>query len=129
MFLAFFLVARSAQAAFDINLRAFFQVFAGDFRQATEKHHAMPFRAFLLVAGLLVLPLLAGCNVDPGDGVAVGRIFHIRVSAQIPDDNYLVDSPCHDASPYLVEFVGLLPESVHESQGRDCTGMTCRLHP
>src|SRR5258706_2393473 len=45
------------QAPLDVNLGAFLQVFAADFRELGERGDAVPFRAFLLLAAL-VFPLV-----------------------------------------------------------------------
>ena len=54
MGLAFLFVGAGAQAALDINLRTFLQVFAGDFRQAVIEGDAVPLGAFLLLAALQI---------------------------------------------------------------------------
>ena len=56
MGLAFFFVGASTQAALNIYLRAFLQIFAGDLRQAVIEGDAVPFGALLLLTALLVLP-------------------------------------------------------------------------
>src|SRR5690606_28106518 len=70
-----------AQAAFDVHLRAFFQVFAGDFTEAVEEHHAVPFGALLHLPGLFVFPAFAGGDVDVGHRTAAGQKTGFRVRA------------------------------------------------
>jgi len=74
-----------AQRTFDIDLLAFAQVFGADFRQFIEQHHAVPFGGFLLLAGLLVLPLLGGGEVQIGDRAAAGHVAGFRVAPQGAD--------------------------------------------
>src|SRR6185436_10439766 len=45
-----------AQAALDVDLRALFQVFAGDLGETAEEGDAMPLRRFLFLATRLVFP-------------------------------------------------------------------------
>src|SRR5690606_13823765 len=51
------------QAAFDVDRAALAQVFAGDFAELAEEHHAVPFGALLLVA-VLVLADAGGGQAD-----------------------------------------------------------------
>ena len=88
---AVFFPRTGAQAAFDIDLRAFAQVLADDLGQPAIEHHAVPFGGFLHFAGLLVLPAVGGGDGDVGDLVATGKTAHFRVSAQIADDDDFVD--------------------------------------
>src|SRR2546423_2871376 len=53
------------QASLDIDLTSLFQIFAGDFRLATEKDDAVPFGLFLFLAGL-VLPRVGRCYPNIG---------------------------------------------------------------
>ena len=48
------------QLAFEVNGASFFQIFTGDLCDLAHEHHAMPFSAFFLLAGLLVSPALTG---------------------------------------------------------------------
>ncbi len=54
----FVLPLTRAQAAFDVDLRAFAQVLAGDLRQLSEQGDAVPLRTLLVLAGRAVLPVL-----------------------------------------------------------------------
>ena len=47
------------QAAFNVNLAAFFQVFTDDFRLAAEEGYTVPFGALLLFS-VLVFPCVGG---------------------------------------------------------------------
>src|SRR5690606_3037851 len=87
-----------AQAALDVELRTLAQVLAGDLRELPEEHHAVPFGALLLLAGLFVLPGLGGGQRDVGDGVAAGGVARIRVGAAVADQDDFVDSASHGPS-------------------------------
>src|SRR5690554_2304355 len=87
-----------AQAAFDIHLRAFFQVFAGDLGQTIEKYHPMPLGTLLHLPALLVLPGFAGGDIHIRDGVAARHETGFRVSAQVANQDYLVNASCHSAA-------------------------------
>src|SRR3954464_15141842 len=79
-----------AQAALDIHLRAFLQVFAGDFGQAPEERDAVPFGGFLHLAARLVLPFVGRRHADVGHRLAAGQEARFRIGSQIADDDYLV---------------------------------------
>ena len=78
------------QAAFDVDRAALLQVFARDLGLASEQHDAVPLRALLLLAAL-VLPLLARRDVEVGDGFAAGGIARFRVAAEVAEQDHLVD--------------------------------------
>src|SRR5205085_1958324 len=78
-----------AQAAFDIDLRALAQVFAGDFGEAAVEDHSVPLGGFLHLAALLVLPLVGGGDRDVGHAVAAGEGAHLGVAPQVADDDDL----------------------------------------
>src|SRR5690606_9084302 len=84
-----------AQRAFDIDLAALLQVFAGDLRQAAEELDPVPLGAFLHLAGLLVLPRLGGGHADRGDGAPALGVFHVGVVAEVADEDDLVDATGH----------------------------------
>jgi len=69
------------QPPFDVNLRAFFQIFAGYFGQTVKKHDSMPFGGVLAFAALLVFPTPGGCQADGGDGAARGHVADFGVGA------------------------------------------------
>ena len=92
---AILLVFVRAQLALDVYLSTFLQVLAGDFRQAAEEFHPVPFGAFLLLAGLLVLPRFGGGDADRGDRRPAWCVASFRIGAQIADQNDLVDAACH----------------------------------
>src|SRR5438874_7286411 len=76
-----------AQAPLDVDLRALAQVLAGDFRQAPEEGHAVPFGALLLLTGLLVAPALAGRDAQVRHGRGRGHGACLGVGAQVADEN------------------------------------------
>ena len=70
------------QAAFDINLAAFFQVF-DHFCLAAEEHHAVPFGA-ILFSPLFVFPAVGGGQGDVGDCVAARHVAHFGSRPRLP---------------------------------------------
>ena len=90
-------VLAGLQTAFDVDRPAFLQVFAGDLRLASEKHDAMPLGALLLLAAL-VFPLLAGGDVQVGDGIAAGCVARLGVAPQVAEKDDFVDGG-HQVSP------------------------------
>src|SRR5882762_3912057 len=85
-----------AQAALDVDLRALAQVLAGDFRQAPEERHAVPFGTLLLLTGLLVAPALTGCDAQVRHGRAGGHGAGLGVGPQVTDENDFVDATRHE---------------------------------
>src|SRR5882724_4155169 len=85
----------SAQAALNIDLRAFLQVLGSDLAQPAKKNHAMPLGALLLLAALLVLPALAGRDAQIGDRGARRHGAGLGISAEISDQDDLIDSARH----------------------------------
>jgi hypothetical protein len=79
-----------AQAAFDVDLRAFLQVLAGDFGKAAEERDAVPLGGFLLLAARLVFPRFRGRDADVRHRIAARQVFGFRVSAEIANDDHLV---------------------------------------
>ena len=88
-----------AQRAFDKHLGAFLEVLAGDLTQFREAHYIVPLRAFLIVAGRFVTPGFAGRDAKISHGIAVLHIAGFRVSAQIANEDHLVDASCHGSLP------------------------------
>jgi hypothetical protein len=90
--LAFFIgpFART-DAAFNVNLRPFFQVLAADFGQLAEEGNAVPLGQFLFLAGCLVFPALAGRHGDIAHCFAARGVANFRVFTQVPDDDCLID--------------------------------------
>src|ERR1700722_5535469 len=84
-----------AQPALDIDLRALAQVLGGDLAQAPEQRHVVPLGAFLLLAGLLVLPTLGGCEPHVGHRHARGHGPRLGISAQMTDKDDFVDAARH----------------------------------
>src|SRR5207302_9097649 len=78
------------QSTLNIDRAAFFQIFSGDLGLAAEQHDTVPFGALLRFAAL-VLPLLARCDVQVGDRVAAGRVTRFGITAQIAEQDHLVD--------------------------------------
>src|SRR6185437_7321172 len=81
-----------ADAALDVNLLAFLEVFAGNLRELPEELHAMPFGATLLLSGLLVLPRFGRGDLDRAHRRARCAVARFRVRAQIADQDDLVDA-------------------------------------
>src|SRR5262249_19067761 len=83
---------------FEINLRALLQVLLGDLGEPlAEDHHAVPFSLFAPLAGVLVPPVLRCGHPQIDDWTPVLGAADFRISAQITDENDLVDAACHDA--------------------------------
>src|SRR5437588_9916497 len=62
----------------------------------------MPLGLFLALAGRLVAPAFRGGDAHVHDRTAVLHPPHLRVLAQIADQNDLVDRACHCSSPPIV---------------------------
>ena len=82
------------QAAFDVDRAALAQVLAGNLAELAEEHHTVPFGAFLLVA-ILVLADAGGGQADAGDRHAALGVLHVRVVAEVADQDDLVDAARH----------------------------------
>src|SRR3990170_691055 len=80
-----------ALATLDIHPAALLQELTALLRQLTPGHHAEPFGllASLTVRGGIVA---AGSHPKAGQGVAVGRIAHLRIRPQVADDHNLVEA-------------------------------------
>src|SRR5699024_1590169 len=79
-----------------IHLAALAQIFAGDFRQPREEHHAVPLRALLHFTALLVAPGIRGRDPDISHGRAACSEARFRIRAEIADDDDFVDAArCH----------------------------------
>jgi len=85
----------SAQAALNVDLRAFLQVLGGDFAQPAEENHPVPLRALLLLAALLVAPAFAGGNAQIGDGGAGWHGAGLGIRPEIADQNDFIDTARH----------------------------------
>ena len=89
------LVLAGAQAAFDVALAALVEVFLGDFGKAGEEDHAVPFGfADGLAFGVAVAARRGDVERRDG-GAAVRRVAGFGISAEIADQDYLVDGS-HD---------------------------------
>src|SRR5262245_30874125 len=88
------------QLALEIDLGALLQVLLGHPAEAlAEDHHAVPLGLFLALAGVLVAPVLRGRDAQVDDRPAVLGPPHLRVLAEIADQDHLVDAAYHDRSP------------------------------
>ena len=80
-----FVVPRlSTLPAFEINAGAFMQVLADDLCPPTESFGGKPLRVFLQYAAL-VLPSFRGGDGELRDGRSLLAVFHLRITAEIPD--------------------------------------------
>src|SRR6267378_2808865 len=79
-----------AQGSLDVDLRAFLEVLAGDFREPAEEHHAVPFGAFLLFPARLVLPGIRGGDRDVGDRPALRVVTRLGVAPEVAYQNHFV---------------------------------------
>ena len=59
----------------------------------------MPFGAFLLFAGLLVLPRFGGRHAERADGGTAGGVFDFGICTEIAHQDDLVHAPCHSIAP------------------------------
>src|SRR5687768_2464896 len=78
-----------ADAALDVDRRAFLEVLAGDLRELAEEGDAVPL-GVLLRFSRLVLPLLGGRDADIGHRVAGRQIAGLRVPAEVADQYHFV---------------------------------------
>ena len=67
----------------DPDLAAFFTVLLNNFGQPIEKYYPVPFGAIFLLACLLVLPGLAGCQSDIGYSTTAWHVTRLRILSQI----------------------------------------------
>src|SRR2546421_2029977 len=84
-----------AQASLDVDLPALAQVLAGDFRQAPEERHAVPFGPLLLLTALLVAPALTRGDAQIGHGRAGGHGAGLGIGSQVANENHFVDATRH----------------------------------
>ena len=101
------------QRAFDVNLRALFQILLGDLAQVLiEDHDPVPLGLFLALAGRLVAPRIRGRYAQIGDRPAVLGPANFRIGAEVADQNHFVHASCHHTLRSLsvsVLFVTVLP--------------------
>src|SRR6266576_3275714 len=91
-----FVVPRAGlQAPFDVDLRALFQVLAGNLRHARPEHDVVPLGA-LLPLPRFVLVRLVGGERDLCDRGALRRVLHFRIFAQIADEDDFVNALGHE---------------------------------
>src|SRR6267143_1858091 len=79
-----------AQGPFDVDLRAFLQVFAGDLGEAAEEHHAVPLGAFLFFSARLVFPGVGGGDRNVRDRSAFGVVTRLGIAPEIAYQNHFV---------------------------------------
>src|SRR5664280_586007 len=75
--------------AFEINAGTFMQVLAYDLCPPTKGFHSKPLRVFLQFAAL-VLPSFRGRDGKLRYGCSLLAVFHIRITAEIPDQHYFL---------------------------------------
>lgn len=69
----------------------------GDLAELAEEGDPVPLGALLGLAGVLVLPALAGGDADLGDRHVAGRVAGFRIGAQVADQHDFVKaSPGHE---------------------------------
>ena len=84
------------QLALDIDRAALAQILLGDPGQVlVEDHHPVPLGAFALLAAAAVLPALGGGEREVHDLGAVLGASHLRVAAEVADQDDLVDAARH----------------------------------
>src|SRR5258708_7432045 len=90
--------AGGLKAAFDVDLRAFLDVLADDFRQPLPGHDVVPFGAILPFASFVLEPFV-GREAKLCNRGSAGCEFDIRVYANISNQNYLIYTFRHFATP------------------------------
>jgi hypothetical protein len=98
----FILPLPGPQFTLDEHLRAFSQVFRGNFAQTAKQRDAMPFGALLLGPGGLIFPRLAGRDANVRDRHPAGHGTSFRVRAEITDQNDLVYAARHVLPPETI---------------------------
>jgi hypothetical protein len=78
------------EATLDVDLLALGEVLAGDLRLLAPDDDLVPLRLLLLLA-VLVLPAAAGGQGEAGDRLPRGGRPHLRVAAEIADQDHFVD--------------------------------------
>ena len=76
-------------SAFEIYAGAFMKVLADDLCPPTESFDGKPLRVFLQFAAL-VLPSFRSGDGELCDGRTLLAVFHIRITAEIPDQHYFL---------------------------------------
>src|SRR5690606_16075474 len=108
------------ELALDIDLRTLPQVLRGNLGQLAEHRNAVPFRAFFLLARLLVFPGLVGRETQIGHGRAAWHVTRLGVLSEIADDDYLVDSASHSRSS--TSFLWIFGATPGDVDGLGCEG-------
>ncbi len=108
------------QPSLDVDLAAFLQVFAGDFRQALPEHDIVPLGAVLPLAALILVTFVGGYG-ELGHRCAAGGVLDFGVLAKIADENNFVDAfACHECCSFC-------PASGNERRARKYPGMKAGL--
>src|SRR5699024_9650158 len=95
-----------AQLPINIDLAAFFEIFAYNLSQPLKKHHSMPLGALLWLSGFLVFPRLGGGNTYVGHRVARWHVVYFWILSKISDKNDLVNSSCHGRLLFDMSYNG-----------------------
>src|SRR5450830_68929 len=93
---AVFFPLAGLQLAFDVDLRTFTQVLAGNLGNLAEHRHTVPLGLLDLLTGLLVGPLFAGRQTQVGHGVAVRQEANLRILAARADQYDFVNPTGHN---------------------------------
>ena len=80
-----------ANAALNVNLRAFAQILPCNFGQTASKHQSVPLGMLAHIASLLVFPLVCGGYSNIGDLVAIGKRTHLWIAPEIANKNHFID--------------------------------------
>src|SRR5205823_3195367 len=82
------------QATFDVNLAALTKIFIAGLSQALPGNNPEPL-GFLRLLPIWRLPGTTHRYREGSNGLAILAVFHLRVLAQVADDHYFVQAPCH----------------------------------
>ncbi len=109
----------SLQAALDVDFRALAHVLLRDLGKAAENDQAVPLRALLLLAALLVGPGVTGGEVDVADWRAGLGEADLGILTDVADQDDLVDASGHGAS-YAAEGKSAPAWLRHPTTGARC---------
>ncbi|MCY1454860.1 hypothetical protein D9M71_719550 [compost metagenome] len=93
------------QLALNIALRPLLQILASDLGNLSAKHDTMPFGAFFLLAGLLILPAFTGGDGHVSERMTARSDPAFRISAAIANDDYFVYAACHVLTLKLLQLL------------------------
>ncbi|TCV62830.1 hypothetical protein EDB98_112138 [Pseudomonas fluorescens] len=82
--------------ALDVDLRAFDDIFTGNFSDSSEKTHTMPLSFFYFLTSLLISPLLRCSQAEVSNGIPIGKVFHLGYLATGTNQNYFVYATSHE---------------------------------